>query len=241
MDRRNIMLALVAAALVVSAWFLASGLRRKPAGEYITVTGMAEVSFSSDKIRWDGNYARTSFELKEAYAGLKADRETVQQYFRDKGVHDSEMNFSTINIEKMFDYQYEDGHSRSVFKGYKASQRITIQSRRLDDIDKVARESMELIEKGLEFNAGTPEFYYTRLADLKLDLINKAAKDAYSRAEKIAVASGAALGELKKSTLGVFQITGEGENEEFSWGGVFNTTSRRKTARVTVSSGYLAK
>lgn len=241
MQRIHLYIIAAAVSLVLSAWLLAGGFKRKPAGEYITVTGMAEVSFNSDKIQWSGDYSRTGMELKDAYAAVKSDLEKVKAYFKSKGVLDSEMVFSTISIDKMFDYVHEDGSSRSVFRGYKASQRITITSRRLDDIEKVARESMELIEQGLEFNSGATEFYYTRLADLKLDLIDKAAKDARQRAEKIAGASGAAIGELKKSTLGVFQITGEGQNEEYSWGGVFNTTSRKKTARVTVSAGYSAK
>jgi hypothetical protein len=58
------------------------------------------------------------------------------------------------------------------------------------------------------------------------------------RAEKIAKAAGSALGALKSSDLGVFQITGQYENEEYSWGGVFNTRSKLKTARVTVTCRY---
>ena len=110
----------------------------------------------------------------------------------------------------------------------------------MDIIESIARESMELIESGVEFNAGNVEFNYAKLSDLKLDLISKAAADARARAEKIAKASDCSLGSLKSSDLGVFQITGEGNDEEYSWGGVFNTSSKRKTARVTVSSSYSA-
>ena len=59
-------------------------------------------------------------------------------------------------------------------------------------------------------------------------------------AEKIAKAAGSHLGPLKKATLGVFQITGQFEEEQYSWGGVFNTASKLKTARVTVSASYIA-
>jgi uncharacterized protein len=227
-------------AFVASAWLLSKGFKRKPAGEYITVTGMAEVNFNSDKIQWNGDYSRVDMDLKTAYQQMKADHDKVASYFKGKGVHDSELTFSTIAIDKIFEYVREDGESHNVFKGYKASQRVTIKSMRLDVIDGIARESMELIVQGIEFNAGTPEFFYTKLTDLKLSLIEKAATDARQRAEKMAKAAGSDLGELKKSNLGVFQITGQGDNEDYSWGGVFNTSSRFKTARVTVSSGFTA-
>jgi hypothetical protein len=122
--------------------------------------------------------------------------------------------------------------------GYKATQGIKIRSRRIDAIEAIVKESMNLVENGIEFNANSPEFYYTRLSELKLELISQAASDASARAKKIAEASDCSLGSLKSSDLGVFQITGENDNEEYSWGGVFNTSSKRKTARVTVSSNF---
>lgn len=237
--KNNLLIALGFIAAIICSWLLASGIKRTPAGEYIHVTGMAEVSFESDRIDWTGDYSRTSINsMKEAYQLLKADQETVKSWFKSRGVHDSEMIFSTIRVDKVFDSDYSSGHYRSIFKGYKASQDIRLKSGRLDVIENVARESMELIEKGIEFNSGTPAFTYTKLSTLKLNLIDKAAADARSRAEKIAEATKSGLRQMKKATLGVFQITGEGENEEYSWGGVFNTTSRRKSARVTVSAGF---
>jgi hypothetical protein len=238
MIKNNIQYVIVAVAVIVSAWLIGNGFKRKPHGEYISVTGMAEVNFTSDDIRWSGDFSRSATEMKDAYQMLKADKDKVYQYFKAKGIHDSEMVFSTVNIEKQYDELREDGVYRTVFKGYKAGQSIKIRSRRIDNIEAIVKESMELVENGIEFNAGAPEFYYTRLSDLKLELISQAAADAGARAQKIAEASDCSLGQLKSSDLGVFQITGENDNEEYSWGGVFNTSSKRKTARVTVSSNF---
>jgi uncharacterized protein len=224
--------------LVPSAWLISKGLKRKPAGEYISVVGMAEVDFTSDLIVWSSSYSRTSFQLQDAYRALKADKSKVIGFLKEKGLNDSEIIYGTINIEKLYDYRYENGSSQSIFQGYKVSQPVTVKSGRVTLVESVSRESMSLIEKEIEFNSNNPEFYYTKLSNLKLNLIEKATKDARLRAEKIAVAAGAALGSLKKSGLGVFQITGQYENEEYSYGGVFNTSSKLKTARVTVSCSY---
>jgi uncharacterized protein len=38
--------------------------------------------------------------------------------------------------------------------------------------------------------------------------------------------------------MGVFQITGRNTNEDYSYGGAFNTTSKEKTASITLKVDY---
>jgi hypothetical protein len=73
---------------------------------------------------------------------------------------------------------------------------------------------------------------------LKIDLLANAAKDAKQRAESIAENSGASLGKIKKATMGVFQITGKNMNEDYSYGGAFNTSAKEKTASITLRVEY---
>ena len=47
-----------------------------------------------------------------------------------------------------------------------------------------------------------------------------------------------ALGVSIKANMGVFQITAENSSDEYSWGGSFNTSSKRKTASITMRLNY---
>ena len=67
---------------------------------------------------------------------------------------------------------------------------------------------------------------------------NKLATDAKERAEKIAENAGSDLGNLKKATMGVTQITEPNSTEEFSYGGTFNTSSKEKEASITIKLEY---
>ncbi len=69
-------------------------------------------------------------------------------------------------------------------------------------------------------------------------MISKATKDARIRAEKISEFSGGQLGELESAKMGIFQITGQNSKEDYSWGGTFNTSSREKTASITMKLVY---
>ena len=91
-----------------------------------------------------------------------------------------------------------------------------------------------MIEKGIEFNSSAPLFYYTKLTEIKMDLLAKASADGKQRAEIIAKNSGSSLGKLKNANLGVFQITGKNSDEDYSYGGTFNTSSRNKTGSITI-------
>ncbi len=69
-------------------------------------------------------------------------------------------------------------------------------------------------------------------------MIAQATENARLRAEQIAKNSGSRLGKLKKAYLGVFQITGQYSDEDYTWGGVFNTSSKEKTATVTLTADF---
>ena len=69
-------------------------------------------------------------------------------------------------------------------------------------------------------------------------MIEQATKDAKNRAETIAKNGGGSLGDLVKANMGVFQITAENSSDEYSWGGSFNTSSKRKTASITMRLNY---
>jgi hypothetical protein len=102
----------------------------------------------------------------------------------------------------------------------------------------VSREVSELINAGIELDSKAPEYYYTKMADLKLKMIEKATTDARKRAEKIAENGGGSLGNLNQADMGVFQITAENSSEDYEWGGSFNTSARRKTAHITIRLEY---
>lgn len=241
--KSSITVAIAALALVIAAFLFANAYKYKfKSSENITVTGGAEKDFVSDQIVWTGNYSRKMLDLKSAYALLKEDEAKIKSYLSGKGLSAKEMVFSAINIDKEFSYNYDENgrQTGSVFTGYNLKQSVTVDSKNIDLVEKVSREVTELIESGIEFNSSAPSYYYSKLSELKIDLLAKATADAKLRAETIAKNSGSSLGDTRKATMGVFQITGQNSNEDYSYGGVFNTSSKNKTASITVRMEYAA-
>jgi hypothetical protein len=229
--------AVIAFALVSNAYKY-----RSKTMETIVVTGLAEKDFNSDLIVWSGTYARKSFDLKDAYSTLKNDENAIHSYLLKKGIAAGNMQFSSVMINKEFSQQTNANgqYMSQEFTGYNLMQTVTIESSEVDKVDKISREVAELIQSGIEFNSNPPMFYNTKLNEVKMELLGKASADARARAETIAKNAGSSLGELKKATMGVFQITGKNSNEAYSYGGAFNTSNKYKTGSITIKMEFEA-
>jgi hypothetical protein len=206
----------------------------------VAVKGLGEQSFDSDLIVWNASFSRNSYELKDAYAQLNSDLRRVKAYLKSKGITEDEMVFEAAGIEKLWSNVYDDEGNikETTFEGYSLEQNLKISSKKVDLVENTSRQVSELIDAGIELKSAAPQYYYTKLATLKLKMIEAATKDAHERAEKIAENGGGSLGKLMYADMGIFQITAENSSEEYEWGGSFNTSSRRKTASVTIRLKY---
>lgn len=228
-------------AILLSAFIFSNAFKsRNKARNSVTVTGLGSRDFVSDLIVWSGSFSRSAANLKDAYAELDADREKIKRYLTDKGINADNIVFMAVYIEKQFEDIYDGSGNKvkSVFSGYGLSQMIQVESKEVDKVEEISREISELINLGVEFSSSQPQYFYTKLSELKIQMIAEASKDGKVRAEKIAENSGSTLGSLKKADMGIFQIVGQNSSEDYSWGGTYNTSSKRKTASVTVKLEY---
>lgn len=226
----------ICAAIVLSMFIGARAfLQRNDGARSIAVTGSTRVEFDSDLIVWSGSFTRRAMEIQAAFGLLDKDRTAIRDYLAAKGIPPELQVFSSIDIRKEYDEVFESGRRvRNQFTGYVLSQSVTIEAKDVNRVETVSREVTELIKSGIEFISNDPRYYYTKLAELKVQMITAATEDGKQRAERIAVSAGARLAGLKSASLGVFQITAPNSDEEMSWAGAFNTSSKRKTGLVTV-------
>ncbi|WP_297338236.1 SIMPL domain-containing protein [Algoriphagus sp.] len=209
--------------------------RNNPQGT-INVTGLGEQNFTSDLIVWEGNFTRESSNIQSAYANLEKDRASVTAYLVSKGIPEEQLVFNAVTTNPQYQQNYSnDGrYMGQTFTGYQLNQSLVIESEEVEKVEKISREITELLNQGIAFYSQQPRYYYTELESLKLEMIAKATEDARIRAERIAQNSNANLGNLISANMGVFQITGQNSGEDYSWGGVFNTSAKNKTASITM-------
>lgn len=235
---------IISLALIVCMWIFSGTVKnRNKAENTISVTGLSERNFESDLIVWKSQFSVKNMNLTAAYAELKKQSDATREFLVSKGIPEDEFTFSAVDINKDYIYSYNNvtGSSTSTFDGYSLTQSISVTSYDVEKIERVSREITELINKGIEITSFAPQYYYTKLADLKIEMLAEASQDGYLRAKTLADNGKGKLGSLINSSQGVFQIVAQNSSENYSWGGTFNTSSKNKTASVTAKMEYALK
>jgi len=231
---------LFSVAIVLAAFFLGKSYveRAEPEGT-ISVTGLGSEDFVSDLIVWEGRFVREDRDLQQAYEALEKDKMVIREYLLSKGMKPDELVFKAVNTSERSQPKYQNGdYVGQEFEAYVLSQSISIESREVAKVEDLSRSITELMNKSVQFYSEQPRYYYTKMADLKVEMIRKASEDARLRAETIATNAGGELGDLQTASMGVFQITGQNSNEDYSWGGAYNTMDKNKTASITMRLVY---
>ena len=189
----------------------------------IEVVGSARKQIKSDLASWSGSFSVQAKTTVEAYALIKQSEKKVRAYLTGRGYADKDLVFSAIGTTPNY-AMLPTGQTTTRVESYRLSQSVEVNSTDLHKIDDLSRSATELINEGVEIQSNAPHFYYTKIADLKLEVLSLAAKDAKQRADKIADNTGAHAGRLASAEQGVFQITPL-YSTEVSGMGVFDTSA----------------
>jgi hypothetical protein len=229
----SIIAIIITIGVIVSAVIIGGSIVSIKAGNNsIIVTGSAKQQITSDLIVWTGSFNAKSPALQDAYAQLKVSKETVLNYLINQGVAADKIVFSSINTNINY-VILSNGQYTSQIDYYDLYQTVTISSGEIEKITEISRNATELINEGIQFQSNSPQYLYTKIADLKVTILAEATKDAKKRAEMIAENAGSALGGLKYADMGVIQITPLYSNE-FSDYGMNDTYSLEKEITAVV-------
>jgi len=131
----------------------------------------------------------------------------------------------------------DKGHSTDTITGYRLGQSVSVRSKDLARIGRISKECTDLIEKGVEIDSGSPQYFCTKVDELKVEMLGEAARDARRRAEQLAKDSGSKVGPLRSTSQGVFQITTAYSTQVSNYG-VNDTSSWKKKIRAVVTVRY---
>jgi hypothetical protein len=239
-------LVLALGAVGCTAILASSMIRIRTSEEIIRVVGSARKPIRSDLIIWRGRVTRNSPDVALAYTALKNDMDKATHYLVAKGIPAAEISPTAINIRTLYvktknDPEYESSESNEgTFRqvaGYELSQNVEVRSTKVDTVERISRESTELLSQGVKFASQPPMYIFTKLSDLKVTMQAEAARDAYARASQIATNSGCRLGRVRYARMSTPQLTPLYSSAE-SDGGVDDTTSLDKKITAVVTAGY---
>lgn len=207
----------------------------------INVKGSVRQRLRSDKAAWQIRVSGEAGQLPEAYAILEAGVARVQEFLRVCEFPSDEIGLGAIDMSTYYAND-EKGNATRQVSGYALSRSFFLTTADVDRVCNSAGKVTELLKDGVQVMSHAPEYYYTQIADLKIELLGKAAQDARQRADAIAAAAGARVADVRDAQMGVLQITRPLSTETSSYG-MYDTSTIEKdvTAVVTLTLGLTAK
>jgi hypothetical protein len=214
----------------------------------LAVTGSARKAILSDLITWSGVITAKDTNLVRAYDALKVGADKVKRFLITNGIPETNITMSAINTVRRFHQEIipapastsgSQSHPPTVIttdkvESYTLSQSISINSSDMDKVPWASRAVTSLIKEGVEIDSGTPSYLYTKLSELKINMLAEATKDATARAEQIIENARGRLGTLVEARMGVMQINPKGISATSAEGNN-DTTSYEKEITAVVS------
>ncbi len=224
-------LGMVLAALVFGLFFHSARHQEST----ITVVGQARKSFTADLVKWQLVLVANveGREVAAGYAGLREDLQRVRELILAAGVPESAVSVQPMTTQPMYGNQ-------GLITGYRLMQSLIVITEKFQAVEELALDPTGLLRQGVVIEQSQLEYYYSKVDELKRELLAEATKDARLRAEEIAGSAGAKVGAIRSARAGVFQITEPYSTEVQSYG-IYNTSSREKDIRVTVHGDFELK
>jgi hypothetical protein len=202
----------------------------------VTVTGSARKRIKSDLVVWSAGVSSQAPKLADAYSQLTENVPRIKQYLIGKGIAENQITVSSISSTVLHGRD-DEGNETSEITGYSLRQEVEVRSNDVDRIAQIARAATELINQGILLESSPPKYYYTQLGDLKIEMLGEAAKDAKTRAEKIAASTGNRIGTVRSARMGVMQITAA-DSQDVSDSGISDTSAIDKDMTAVVNLSF---
>ena len=242
-ETREKSIVLVIAAVIVAA-ALGLGLNQVGSGfatrsnEGITVTGSARVEAKSDKVVWTLNAEFVSPTQSVAVTRVTSSVDKIVKYFNTGGIASDAIEFGSLSAYPQ--EEWVNGTSTGRVASYRASRSVTVRTNDVETVKKLSTELGTLLAAGVNVSNYGPQYYVSKLSDLRPQLLEQAVKDAQVRAEAIVAATGGSVGNIMSVRSGPFQVTSP-DSVDTSAGGFYDTSTIDKTITSTVTVVFKVK
>lgn len=209
-QKSNFMAAsILAFGIALSGYFAGNALVKSRLGfRTITVKGLAERAVKADLGFWPIRFVASGATLEEARTKLKNHEAAVKTYITAQGFAATEFQVQNVQVQDKLVESY--GSQINEGARYVLTEDILVRSNDVDKISKAARGISELLAQGLIFSSDSynsgPTFMYTKLNDLKPQLLTDATKRAKEAAQKFATESGSKVGKIQNANQGIIEV-----------------------------------
>lgn len=229
---------IIVVGILIAAFYLGNiAYNIKVSADTIEVTGSARKAVTADTGRWVINLeSRTGINDQQAgFNRLEGAVGKITDYLETQGFTD----YETPAGNSYATYSYPQ-NGEPIQTGYTVSRSVIVRSSEVEKISTLANNVDPLIGDGYTVSTGMLELTYSKLAEIRVELLSEAIKDAGDRARAIVQDSGRSVNTLRNASGGVVQVLPAGGIEVSDYGS-YDTQSLNKEVMVTVRATFSIK
>ncbi|WP_417610943.1 SIMPL domain-containing protein [Parasphingorhabdus sp.] len=213
--------------LIVGGYLLGDGLlRAKMADRSVTVRGLAEREVTADLATWTIAYSAQSTDLQSAQADIDRDTTAITAFFKELGFKADALKPTGANVNQ---------YTNNGIPQYTIRQRLSLRTNDIDKAQAAVARQFDLVRRGVVLEDGSGMSYtFTKLDEIKPEMVAEATKDARKSAEQFAEDSGTDVGGIKSATQGYFSIN----SRDGDAGGYGVTDTPYKKVRVVTTVNF---
>ena len=236
--------AILAIGVAGAGWFVADGLVKMKATERsVAVKGLSEREVQSNLALWNVGFTVTAQSLAEAQSKVDANAAAITSFLVKAGIANEEVTQGALKVTDRQANQYQNTAGPDETR-YILSTMLKVRSANVEAVEKASRSIGEVVrDQGIVL--GAPDQYgcdlrliYTKLNEIKPEMIAEATKDARKAAEQFAKDSGVTVGEIRSASQGYFSISSRDGSDLNSDSSCDAETSAVKKVRVVTNVTY---
>tara|TARA_R110002095_G_scaffold207676_1_gene192878 strand:- start:133 stop:888 length:756 start_codon:yes stop_codon:yes gene_type:complete len=227
----------IGAGVLGGGYFAADSFKEvKLANQMLTVKGFAEKDVVSDYAKWHGMLTERGETRKEVYERLMASKKKLEEYLKAQNLQGVALSFDQVSIYPVNKIN-DKGMGTNEIDYFNGSLTVRLESQNVESVTKISKDSEALIQEGLNFESRSPQYLFSKLDEVKIELLGTAAKDAKDRASELSSKVGGTIGALRSAQQGVFQITRRNDTSTSGYG-MYDTSSIDKTVKAVVTMSF---
>jgi len=207
--------AIIALAIVVFGSFIQNSLARFVNKErVVTVKGLSEREMPADKVTWPLVFKELGNDPAEIYRSIERKNEVLVSFLQKQGLGTEEIMVNAPDIKDRF---ADSWSQQQITNRYVATSVIIVTSSKMELVRSIMQKQAQLMKMGIaliteDYGKNTVKYEFTRLNDIKPEMVEESTKNARATAEKFAEDSDSELGKIRRATQGQFSISDRDNN-----------------------------
>ena len=207
--------AIIALGIVVFGSFMQNSLARFVNKErVVTVKGLSEREMPADKVTWPLVFKELGNDPAEIYRSIERKNQVLVSFLHEQGLGTDEVMLNAPDIKDRF---ADSWSQEQITNRYVATSVIIVTSSKVELVRSIMQKQAQLMKMGIaliteDYGKNTVKYEFTRLNDIKPEMVEESTKNARATAEKFAEDSDSELGKIRRATQGQFSINDRDNN-----------------------------